>query len=121
MTLAREDLCPVCGYELAFAPWSDDSPSDEICPSCGIQFGYDDAAGGSVACRAGVYERCAASGCTEVILGGALVSLGPTAGSTQPDEACGHRGPRKRYVGSTFAARALTVALNTRLTLGQET
>ena len=38
-------FCPVCGYELDFAPWLDDSPADEICPSCGIQFGYDDATG----------------------------------------------------------------------------
>jgi hypothetical protein len=47
----------VCGYELGFAPWVGDSPSDEICPSCGIQFGYDDAAGGSRANRAVVYQE----------------------------------------------------------------
>jgi len=31
-------LCPVCGYEM------DDPPRDyNICPSCGIEFGYHDA------------------------------------------------------------------------------
>ena len=38
--------CPVCGYpDLYEPPWSDGSPSDEICPCCGTQFGYDDASG----------------------------------------------------------------------------
>ena len=36
-------LCPVCGYQLDFKPWNDVSASDEICPCCGIQFGYYDA------------------------------------------------------------------------------
>jgi hypothetical protein len=40
---------------LAFEPWEGDNPSDEICPCCGIQFGYDDFAGGSEAKRQGVY------------------------------------------------------------------
>lgn len=40
-------VCPVCGYDfLREPPWDNDAPSDEICPSCGTQFGYDDAAGG---------------------------------------------------------------------------
>ena len=44
--------CPVCGYDgLPDEPWSKDGGSDEICPSCGIQFGYDDAAGGDFAAR----------------------------------------------------------------------
>lgn len=34
--------CPVCSYDLELTPWSGSSPSDEICPSCGIHFGYDD-------------------------------------------------------------------------------
>lgn len=34
--------CPICGYDLGFPAWNRDSSSDEICPSCGIQFGYDD-------------------------------------------------------------------------------
>ena len=44
--------CPVSGYpELEEPPWTDGSGSDEICPSCGIHFGYDDAAGGDAARR----------------------------------------------------------------------
>jgi Zn ribbon nucleic-acid-binding protein len=35
--------CPVCSHLLNFQTWNDNRPSDEICPSCGIQFGYDDA------------------------------------------------------------------------------
>ena len=35
--------CPVCDVDLDFTPWSGESASDEICPSCGIQFGYNDA------------------------------------------------------------------------------
>jgi len=35
--------CPVCEFMLDFEPWRGTSASDEICPSCGIQFGYDDA------------------------------------------------------------------------------
>ena len=35
--------CPVCGCDLGFLPWHGDSASDEICPCCYIQFGYDDA------------------------------------------------------------------------------
>jgi hypothetical protein len=39
--------CPVCGFDgLAELPWHDGVGSDEICPSCGTQLGYDDAAGG---------------------------------------------------------------------------
>ena len=44
--LKKDNLCPVCGYnffsEFGFQPWNNMSPSDEICPSCGIQFGYHD-------------------------------------------------------------------------------
>jgi hypothetical protein len=51
-------LCPVCGYpDLAEAPWSNGSPSDEICPSCGTHFGYDDVAGGDAARREQVYRH----------------------------------------------------------------
>jgi hypothetical protein len=49
--------CPVCGFGLWFEPWREGSPADEICPCCGIQFGYDDAAGGRVEAREGVYRR----------------------------------------------------------------
>ena len=36
-------FCPVCRNVLDFAPWTGENPSDEICPFCGIQFGYNDA------------------------------------------------------------------------------
>lgn len=36
--------CRVCGYELNEPPWGNDgmSPSFEICPCCGVEFGYED-------------------------------------------------------------------------------
>lgn len=36
--------CPVCGYEGLFEEPYDERGvgSDEICPCCGFQFGYDD-------------------------------------------------------------------------------
>lgn len=53
----QKQFCPVCGYELSFAPWEGNSSSDEICPSCGIQYGYDDAAGGDVNKRNLIYKE----------------------------------------------------------------
>lgn len=51
-------LCPVCGYDGLFdPPWRGDSPSDDICPSCGIQFGYHDAAGGDLVRRQEIYRE----------------------------------------------------------------
>ncbi len=47
-----EFICPVCGYELSEPAWGDDGGSFEICDSCGIQFGYEDAAGGDREVRA---------------------------------------------------------------------
>lgn len=35
--------CPVCESPLDFEPWSNGVSSQEICPSCGIHFGYNDA------------------------------------------------------------------------------
>lgn len=37
-------LCRVCGCEPADAPWGPDglTPTFEICPSCGVEFGYED-------------------------------------------------------------------------------
>ncbi|RBP15900.1 hypothetical protein DFR50_107170 [Roseiarcus fermentans] len=37
--------CPVCGYDGLEEPAYDDvgAPSYEICPCCGIEFGYEDA------------------------------------------------------------------------------
>jgi hypothetical protein len=48
--------CPACGYDGLDEPaWRDGSPSDEICPSCGIQFGYSDWAGGNIEARQDLY------------------------------------------------------------------
>lgn len=47
--------CPACGYLLSFTPWIDDSPADEICPCCGIQFGYDDSGYPDQASRQHIY------------------------------------------------------------------
>jgi len=50
-------LCPVCGYpDLYDPPWTNDSASYEICPSCGTQFGYDDFADGDAGEREVVYR-----------------------------------------------------------------
>jgi hypothetical protein len=52
-------MCPVCGYPgLKEQPRSEvTGPSDEICPSCGIQFGYDDEAGGNASARERIYQQ----------------------------------------------------------------
>ena len=48
---ALSKLCPVCGFEFfkqfGFKAWDGDLDSQEICPGCGMHFGYYDAAGGS--------------------------------------------------------------------------
>ena len=51
--------CPVCGYdELPDKPWSENcGGSQEICPSCGIQFGYTDAAGGDTKKRQSIHRQ----------------------------------------------------------------
>jgi hypothetical protein len=36
-------FCPACQMELDFRPWDGGSASFEICPHCGMQFGYSDA------------------------------------------------------------------------------
>ncbi len=40
----KENPYPICGYgEFDEPPWSSDgSPSYDICPSCGVEFGYQD-------------------------------------------------------------------------------
>ena|SRR5688572_3013325 len=48
-------LCPVCGYDLGFPPWQGESPSDEFCPSCGMQFGNYDATEGDCP-RSRIYQ-----------------------------------------------------------------
>ena len=52
-------ICPVCGYpDLEEQPRSDSTGgSYEICPSCGIQFGYSDEAGGDKDARKELYRR----------------------------------------------------------------
>lgn len=58
MKVARPNgNCPVCGFTLEFIPWNGDSAADEICPCCGIQFGYDDFAGGNHERRQTIYTR----------------------------------------------------------------
>jgi hypothetical protein len=42
---------------LGFPAWNGLSPSDEICPCCGIQFGYTDAAGGDLQARERLYQE----------------------------------------------------------------
>jgi len=60
VALARRAIarypCPACEQVVLDEPaWSDESSaSDEICPSCGIQFGYQDA---DLNSRELVYER----------------------------------------------------------------
>ena len=50
--------CPVCGYLGLLEPaWRDDEPSEEICPCCGTQFGYDDATGRDPRVRSDVHRR----------------------------------------------------------------
>ena len=36
--------CRICGYRLGFEPWGDDekTPTYEICPCCGVEFGNED-------------------------------------------------------------------------------
>ena len=53
----ESDLCPVCGYNLGFRPWEDNSASDEICPCCYIQFGYDDGGVQDEGSRAQIYAE----------------------------------------------------------------
>ena len=50
--------CPVCGYDLGLEPWRGPSASHQICPSCGIEFGYDDVpeGGGLKGTREAVYD-----------------------------------------------------------------
>ncbi len=43
MRAPRDYLCPVCGWRMAEPPWEAGIGSQEICPCCGIRFGYDDA------------------------------------------------------------------------------
>jgi hypothetical protein len=49
-------VCPACGYpNLEEAAWDGDRPSQEVCPCCGLQFGYMDAVGGRDDIRPGFW------------------------------------------------------------------
>jgi hypothetical protein len=50
--------CPACGYAGLDKPaWTEaGGGSQEICPSCGIQFGYDDALAGRADARWAFYR-----------------------------------------------------------------
>jgi hypothetical protein len=50
------DFCPACGFEQDEPPWRGEAGSLEICACCGLQFGYDDACGGSLERRTGFYQ-----------------------------------------------------------------
>lgn len=56
--LLGDKRCPVCKHRCYCLPWDGESPSYEICESCGIQFGYTDfAGGGSAEQRKKVYGK----------------------------------------------------------------
>lgn len=40
----HKNNCRVCGFELPEPPWGEDgeTPTWEICPCCGTEFGYED-------------------------------------------------------------------------------
>lgn len=51
--------CPVCGF-LGFPepPWTEDGRASlEICPSCGVQFGYTDVAGEDAVARSRAHDE----------------------------------------------------------------
>lgn len=50
------DHCPVCAYALPLPPKGDDSPRTDTCPCCGMRFGIDDMAGGSLV-RGTIYRH----------------------------------------------------------------
>lgn len=42
--MRNKDLCRVCGYESDVPPWGEDGlPLFDICPCCGVEWGYEDA------------------------------------------------------------------------------
>jgi len=51
-------ICPACGFDdLDEPPWEGKRSSLEICPSCGIQFGYTDDAGGDPRAREELHKE----------------------------------------------------------------
>ena len=49
------NLCPICNYDLGFKAWDNGLGSQEICPSCGVQYGYSDSVGDSLEKRIKLY------------------------------------------------------------------
>jgi hypothetical protein len=55
--MTQVHACPACGYAgLPKPPWSEASASDQICPCCGLHFGYDDALRGREDLRPAFYQ-----------------------------------------------------------------
>jgi hypothetical protein len=44
MTSENDDCCRICGFRPDTPPWGPNgqTPSFEICPSCGVEYGYED-------------------------------------------------------------------------------
>ena len=59
MPVSASSHCPVCGFQGLGEPPYDahGSASFDICPCCGIEFGYDDATESHQQLRAGWIER----------------------------------------------------------------
>jgi len=61
LQIDKKELCPVCGFNvyksLGEYPWDENVASLEICPSCDIQYGYTDAAGGDPVKREEIYRQ----------------------------------------------------------------
>ena len=65
--------CPACGYDALPEPaWVEPEAagggSDEICPKCKIQFGYDDAAGGDPVRRKAIWRTWVGSEAQKEVL-----------------------------------------------------
>lgn len=50
----KDILCPVCECNFGVDEWKD---SFDICPQCGIQFGYEDCAGGDKEYQKRIYHE----------------------------------------------------------------
>jgi hypothetical protein len=66
-------VCPACDFDELLEPAWDDADaagggSQEICPNCKIQFGYDDAAGGDPVKRRAIWREWVDSASQEEIL-----------------------------------------------------
>ena len=72
--LEKTSKCPACGCPLDFMPWDGGLASFELCPHCGIQFGYNDATGGDEILRQKIYKEWRA----EWIKNGSLKNWAPT-------------------------------------------